>query len=261
MFNSRFPRGLAHSNLSMKKTVTILNLPVETYYYKNDLITVFNEIQLDYSMNELDTSISLETLNKLIASSDLLIIPGLNVFRYYGESLLPNAIAYYNSGGNIIYYVDPNVTAIQNDFLKYFEMGYEGIRLRTGGSYNVPFAHTTHSFRDNYLYKAIDQIIVTQPNHITYWGNTRPLLVSNGNFLSIDGKSDTNSTFPGEHITPIAIRENKNEGKFLAINGFIKIKDDSFDIDDNKRNLKFLGNLYTMIFDKKSRYVPGEQHH
>jgi hypothetical protein len=237
----------------MTKNITILNLPVEKYYNKNNILQVLRKLKQEYYLNELDPTVTFENLDTLIQCSDLIIISGKEVFQYYGEGLIAKIISYYNSGGNIIYEVDPNITEEQNEFLSRFEMSYKGIRLRLRNSYDVPFAMSRHSFRDRYLFKEIDQIILTQPNHIEYWGESAPILISNGSFLSIDAKTDLKSEFPNNEITPIVFKENKNEGLFICVNGFVNINYFSTN-EDNDNNLKFLCNLYEMILNKKSRY-------
>jgi hypothetical protein len=237
----------------MKKKITIFNLPVEKYYNMDNLVYVLNKLSYKYIIYELDSTITTENLYAIIQYSDVIIIPGQKVFNYFGDGLMEKIISYYESGGTILYEVDSNVTEKQNLFLNAFEMKFTGIRLRTRLNYDIPFAMSDHSFRDRYLYKGIDQIILTQPNHIEYWGNSEPILRSNGNFLSIDSRTDLAIDFENRLITPIVFQENKNEGLFIGINGYIKIID-MINIVDKSNNTKFLCNLYEMIFRKKSRY-------
>ena len=70
-----------------------------------------------------------------------------------------------------MYEINPNVTEKQNFSLNSVEMKFTGTRLRTRFSYDIPFAMSEQSFRDRFLYKGMDQIILTQPNHIDFQGN------------------------------------------------------------------------------------------
>ena len=237
----------------MKKNITILNLPGEKYYDRETLEIILEKILLNNLIVELERLLSFEDVVALIQKSDLLIIPGTDVFLYYGTSLMPSIISYFKNGGNILYSVEPNVTGIQNEFLGLFEMGYAGIRLRPAYGYDVPFANSTHSFRDRYLYKDLDNIYITQPNNIEFWGGTQPILMSNGNFMSIDSKTDLRSDFPSNMITSIAINESKNGGIFFCKNGHIQINNEKWLKDDNEKNEKFLCNIYNMLLNKTTR--------
>ena len=237
----------------MEKTITILNLPIEPYYGIANLKYILNELEYDCNIYELDTTVTHENLYARLQFSDLVIINGQEVFNYFGDGLMEKIILFYNSGGSILYEVNPNVTDIQNLFLNSFEMKHTGIKLRTRLSYDIPFAMSEHSFRDRYLYKGIDQIILTQPNHIDFWGNSEPILKSNGNFLSINAATDLLTDFENKLITPIVFHENNNEGLFICINGYVKTHE-LINLIDRSNNIKFLCNLFELILNKKSRY-------
>lgn len=226
---------------------------MDSYYNMANLNYILNKLNHDCNIDELDPTVTLENLYARLQFSDLVIITGPEIFNYFGDGLMEKIILYYNSGGSILYEVNPNVTDMQNLFLNSFEMKYTGIRLRTRLSYDIPFAMSEHSFRDRYLYKGIDQIILTQPNHIHFWGNSEPILRSNGNFLSIDGETDLLTDFENKLITPIVFNENNNEGLFICINGYVKINE-LINLIDRSNNTKFLCNLFEMILSKKSRY-------
>jgi hypothetical protein len=236
----------------MCKNIAILNLPIEQYEGIEKLNYILNKLPFEFKINELDPSISLDNLNKLMLKSDLIIIPSHQIWNYYGTGLFDLILNYFELGGSIIYEVNPNLSDEQNYFLNMFDMKHTGVKLRSRLNYDIPFAMSDHSFKDRIIFKNIDQVILTQPNHIDYWGNAEPILRSNGNFLSIDGVSDELLDFKNKLITPIAINENINEGVFICFNGFIKI-DNLNNSDDEENNKLFLSNIFNFILRKKSR--------
>jgi hypothetical protein len=237
----------------MSKNITILNLPIEKYEGLEKIKSILDNLPFEYKLFELDPSITFEILNKLIIKSDLIIIPSHEIWKYYGRNINDLIYFYFKLGGSVIYDVNPNVSEEQNDFLNLFEMKSTNIRLRTRLGYDIPFAMSDHSFKERKIFKSIDQIIMTQPNHIEYWGNSEPILRSNGNFLSIDGSLDLKINFENKLITPIALNENQNEGIFICINGYVKIVGLN-NIEDESKNKMFLINLMNYVLSKKSRY-------
>jgi len=237
----------------MSKTITILNLPIEKYYNLINLEIILDNTKEKYKLIQLDVTIELEKVFEIITYSDLLIINGPNVFGYYGLKIIEKINEYYNSGGIIIYEIHPNKSELQDTFLNYYQMKSSDIRLRSQTNYVIQIAKTSHSFRDRYLSKDIDNIMITQPNHIEYWGTTEPILMCNGGFLAVDSKTDLIVNTPTNSITPIVFQENINEGLFICINGDIELNCFPNPI-DNENNLRFLTNLHGMILRKKSRY-------
>lgn len=237
----------------MSKNITILNLPIEEYEGIGKIKSILDELSLSYKLFELNPSISLEILKGLIIKSDLIVVPSHEIWKYYGNDVIDLIYYYFSIGGSIIYEVNPNLSDEQNNLLSLFEMKGTKVRLRTRIGYDIPFAMSDHSFKDRKIFKNIDQIIVTQPNHIEYWGNSEPILRSNGNFLSVDGSSDLISDFENQLITPVAINENQNEGCFICVNGYIKINNLNSK-DDEINNKVFLLNIYKYVLSKKSRY-------
>jgi hypothetical protein len=255
-----FPRQSKCSTVSnnqrkdeMSKNITILNIPIEKYHSIDRIISVLNELPIEYRIFELDPTISYENLKMLIVKSDLIFVPGDNILKYYGRNVIELIYKYYAIGGSIIYEINPNNSDEQDDLLKLVEMKSTNIRLRTRFGYDIPFAKTDHSFKDRKLFKNIDQVVITQPNHIEYWGNSEPILRSNGNFLSIDGLTDYISSLESKFITPIVLNENNNEGSFISINGYIEI-DKLISKEDRLKNKFFLINIFSYFLSKKSRY-------
>jgi len=237
----------------MVKRILILNLPNPEFPGMDDLQTVLSGLHHACLINTLCLSDTQISLRKKLQYTDLLIIPGPLIFGYFGNSLFEDIISYYQSGGSIIYDAYPNDTSQQNEFLNNFEMRCTDIRLRGRYAYDIPFADTPHSFRDRYFYKEIDQIIMSGPNHIEYWGASQPILVSNGSFLAIDGKSDSIEHFESNKITSIVINENTDNGLFLCLYGEIKINGLPCE-QDQVKNLRFLQNIFNILLNRKSRY-------
>lgn len=76
----------------MEKTITILNLPIEPYYNMDNLVCISNILNHNCNNDELDPSVTLENLYAMIHFSDLVIIPGQKVFKYFGDGLMKKNI-------------------------------------------------------------------------------------------------------------------------------------------------------------------------
>lgn len=237
----------------MKKSITVLNLPVEDYIDKDILQKILDGLSFEFDVFTLDETIDLDTLNRYIVGSDLIVIPGPRCFSYYGTRLKEMVFDYYSKGGCIFYDIYPVDFAIQNEFLEKFEMKNSGIRLRARTGADILFASTPHSFRDRYFFQDIDGIVLSQPNHTEYWGNSIPILKGNGNFISIS-ENDLPVNFDSKEITPIVMAENDQHGMMISINGAILLTD-QIHRDDSENNFNFFVNLYNFALSRrKSRY-------
>jgi hypothetical protein len=229
------------------KTITHLCLPIEPSSLESDVRKIQDALPFPTVVLAPHSGDSLEDTKERIRQSDLLIISGPQVFIYFGDELVNFTADWILSGGRAMYWIGPNQQEAQTHFLARFNMADTTVRLRPQGGYDVPFIPSEAEFQHEILLRNVDSLVITQPNHIACSGNAQPVLTNQGDFQTIEARTDLFSSQDPAAVCPLCLHENAQGGKLLALSGSVHLADLSDGDIQVSDNLTFMVNTFEYL--------------
>ena len=123
------------------------------------------------------------------------------------------------AGSRLLVNINPNTLERQNAFLSRFDLTGTQVRIRSSTSHLIVLDRSAGAFRDFRLFGGVDQVQIQQPNAIWYGGDSLPVLVADGPFLTVNAETDLPSEWNARELACIAAWHGAGFGGVLAVSG------------------------------------------